>query len=159
MTDVDCVQGSICFEMMKGVPAGVVTLVIGSIAGVITWRQYQVAKAKLKLDLFDRRYAIFHKTWVILSDVVIKGTREDHHGLATPFNRFLPEAAFLFGPEIFDYLSDLSDKWNELHGLEGEKNTAASIPRTTELTQWFFDEASTGAKAKFGIYLDFQNWK
>jgi hypothetical protein len=152
-----CAQGSICFELLPGLHADFVTLIIGTIAARITYNQFTVAK--LKLDLFERRYAIFHKTWAILSDVVIKGTREDHHGLSTPFNVFLPEAAFLYGSEIFDYLCDLSEKWNELRGLEGEKNTAANIPRTTELTQWFFDEATIGAKEKFGKYLDFANWK
>jgi hypothetical protein len=160
-----CVQGSICFEMMKGVPAAFVTLIIGGIAGLLTLRQYQVAKAKLKLDLFEKRYAIFHKTWVILSDVVIRGTREDHHGLATPFNNFLPEAAFLFGNEIFEYLDELSTKWNELHGLQGERIDLAgperlkNIARTSELEKWFFDQASTEAKLRFSSYMDFKNWK
>jgi hypothetical protein len=154
-----CVQGSICFEMMKGVPAAFVTLIIGAIAGLITWRQYQVAKAKLKLDLFQKRYDIFHKTWVTLSDAVLRGTHEDHHGMATPFNNFLPEAAFLFGPEIAKYLDEVSTKWTELHGLGSAKNSTETTDRMMELEQWFFDQASEGAKKKFGKYLDFKNWK
>jgi hypothetical protein len=35
-------------------------VVIGGIAGYIAWRQYKVAHAKLKLDLFDRRFVIAH---------------------------------------------------------------------------------------------------
>jgi hypothetical protein len=51
-----CVQGSIRFEIMKGVPAAFVALVIGLVATGIAWRQFKVAQAKLKLDLFERRY-------------------------------------------------------------------------------------------------------
>jgi hypothetical protein len=154
-----CITGSICFEMMKGVPAGLVTLVIGSIAGAITWRQYQVAKAKLKLDLFEKRYAIYHKTWVILSDAVIRGTAEDHHGMATPFNNFLPEAAFLFGPEIARYLDEVSTKWTQLNGLTRSFSTAENPEKIKELEVWMYTQATTGAKAKFAKYLDFKNWK
>lgn len=162
---MDCVSGSICFEMAKGVPAAFVTLIIGTIAGLITWRQYQVAKAKLKLDLFQKRYDIFHKTWVIVSDTVIRGTREDHHGMATPFNNFLPEAMFLFGPEISKYLDEVSNKWTQLHGLEGEKDDLVlperlrNIEQSRVLKDYFMDQASKGAKEKFGKYLDFKNWK
>jgi hypothetical protein len=63
-----CSPGSICFEMLKGVPAAVVTLIIGGIAGAVTWRQYKVAQAKLKLDLFERRFKIFQLTCNAASD-------------------------------------------------------------------------------------------
>jgi hypothetical protein len=151
--------------MMKGVPAAFVTLIIGGIAAGITLRQYYVAKAKLKLDLFDKRYSIFHQTWVLLSQAVVGGTREKNYGLATPFNNFLPEAAFLFGPEISAYLDECTKNWAELSGLQAEKSDAVgtdkqkNIARTSEVENWFFDQASKGAKAKFGKYLNFENWK
>jgi hypothetical protein len=166
---MDCVQGSICFEMMKGVPAGVVTLVIGSIAGLITWRQYQVAKAKLKLDLFEKRYAIFQKTRITLSDVFIRGTEEDHDGIAAtpPFINFMPEATFLFGPEIEKYLDELSGKWNEHHALsdekvemvgpDGHKNKDSEGLKKLDL--WFYAQATKGVQEKFSKYLNFANWK
>jgi hypothetical protein len=159
-----CAQGSICFELVKGLPAAFVTLIIGTIAAGIAFRQYQVTKAKLKLDLFEKRYAIFHQTWVILSEVVRSGTREKQYGLATPFNNFLPEAAFLFGKPIERYLDEVSTKWTELYGLEAERdgegiNRADNVRKASELKRWFFEQASTGAKAQFGHYLDFENWK
>jgi hypothetical protein len=160
-----CVQGSICFEMMKGVPAAFVTLIIGGIAAAITYRQYKVAQAKLKLDLFERRFKIFHLTWVAVSDTVIRGTRDENHGLFTPFNNFRPEAAFLFGSDIEDYVDELAHNWNELHALEVEKDDVAgkdrnkNIARSSELKNWFFEQGSKGVKARFAPYLDFANWK
>lgn len=35
------------------------TLAIGGVAGIIAWRQWKTAQDKVKLDLFDRRFAVF----------------------------------------------------------------------------------------------------
>ena len=40
----------IWFELLKGIPAAFVTLVIGGLATYIAWNQYQVTRAKLKFD-------------------------------------------------------------------------------------------------------------
>jgi hypothetical protein len=167
-----CSPGSPCFEWINALGPSFVALVIGVIAARIAWTQKEVARsqkevaqAKLKLDLFERRYKIFHRTWEILSAVVRDGTQEKRgrYGLATPFNNFLPEAAFLFGKEIEIYLNELVKHWTELGGLEAEKDDSAdrvkNIARTTDLKNYFFEQASTGAKAEFGKYLDFANWK
>jgi hypothetical protein len=151
-----------CFELLKGVPAGIAALVVGSIAAGIAYRQYRVTEAKLKLDLFDKRYAIFLETWTILSEVVMKGTREKQWGLATPFNNFMPQASFLFGPDIADYLSTASKKWTELWAFEGDglpNLTPAQIAQSAELKMWFHHEASVGCKELFGQYLNFERWK
>jgi hypothetical protein len=141
-----------------------VALAIGIPTLLIAYNQYRVGAAKLKFELFDKRYAIFQKTWEILSEVVMKGTREKHYGLATPFNNFLPEASFLFGKDIQDYLNDLSTKWTERYGLEAEKDgqgvdRAANAARESALKEWFFKQASSVAKEKFGRYLNFDTWK
>jgi hypothetical protein len=157
-----CVQGSICFEWIKTLPTTLVALIFGAIAAGITYHQYAVTKAKLKLDLFDKRYAIFQRT-VTLLDVARKGTRERNYGLA-PFNDFRPQAAFLFGKPIERYLIEASTKWNELHGLEGELDGAgidrqANIASSRVLKNWFEEQVLNGAKAQFGAYLDFESWK
>jgi hypothetical protein len=161
---MSCVAGSICFELLRGVPAAVVALLVGGIAAGIAYRQYGVARARLKLDLFEKRFAIFHKTWEILSEVVMKGTREKNYGLATPFNNFLPEAQFLFGEPIKKYLDEVSSRWTRLYGLEAERGEEgidrhANISEARELKCWFHEQASTGVKAQFDPYLNFENWR
>jgi hypothetical protein len=158
---MNCTLGSICFEMAKGVPAAVVTFVIGCIAARITYNQFAVAKAKLKLDLFEKRYSIFHQTWVILSETVSKGTKGKNYGLSTPFNNYMPEARFLFGPEIETYLREAVKKWIELSGYEAEddlSSRAKNAAKASEVRKWFFDEA-TNVRDVFAEYLDFKNWK
>jgi hypothetical protein len=144
---MDC--GPICLDMMKGVPAGLATLIIG-IGGLwIAYHQLKIARTKLELDRtkleldrYDKRYAVFQRTWEILSETVMKGTREKHYGLATPFNNFLPESSFLFGQDISDYLNDLTGQQRIIN-----------IERESELKKWFFEQASVHCKAKFGKYL------
>ena len=95
-----CEQGSLCFEWLKTVPTTIVAFAVAAIA----IEQWRVAKAKLKLDLFDKRYAIFLDTWKIMSEVITKGPRSQNYGLGNPFSNFIPQARFLFGKDIESYL-------------------------------------------------------
>ena len=63
-------NGSISFEWAKSAPTTFAALVIGCIAGYIAFHQWRVAKAKLNLDLFEKRYVIFEATWTELSQAM-----------------------------------------------------------------------------------------
>ena len=160
-----CLSGSICFELIKGLPAAFVTLIIGVIAAAIAFRQYRVAKAKLKLDLFEKRYAIFQQVWAIFSEVVLDGgVKKNNYGLATPFNNFLPQAAFLFGKSIENYLAEAVKKWTEMGTAETYiEQQGADLQQWAEkrrvLSIWFEEQASRGLKRVFGPYLNFEEWK
>jgi|SRR5271170_1707414 len=149
-----CVQGTTCFEILKIAPTALIALIVA----IITFQQWRVSKAKLKLDLFDRRYDVFFKTWVILSETVAKGTRETNYGLGTPFNNFLPQAKFLFGDDINNYLDLVSEKWTRLHGIEGMDRQSEYAQEKSDLMMFFHDE-SARAKDVFGPYLNFDEWK
>ena len=157
-----CIQGSLCFEMAKGLPAAFVTLVIGGIAAFIAWRQNETAKAKLKLDLFDKRYEIFEKTWAFLSgaDKIAQNPDPFH-----PFTNIIPQAGFLFGSDIEEYLQIASKKQTEMWLIyvksRNNNNLIApdDIEPLKELSLWFYEEASNGAKCAFSPYLNFEKWK
>ena len=53
--------GPVCIVLVQGIPAGLVTLTVGVVGGLIAHRQATVAEAKLKLDLFEKRYPIFQE--------------------------------------------------------------------------------------------------
>jgi hypothetical protein len=165
MLAVRCISGSICFELIKGIPVAFVALIIGLIAAGIAWRQFRVAKTKLRLDMFDKRYPIYLETWKILSEVAREGTRVRSYGLGNPFSNFIPQARFLYGKDVETYLSHAVEMWTELWGIEGETADLQgparlnNIERRRELRNWFFEQASSGAKELFGRYLDFENWE
>jgi len=148
---------------VQGIPAALVTLTIGIVGGLIAHRQATVAEAKLKLDLFERRYPIFQETWEIMSEVAMKGTREKNYGLGNPFSNFMPRARFLFGAEVEAYLSTAVKKWADLHAFETEREDPAAAAQNAEqvrqLKEWFFEQASSGLKNLFAPYLDFEKWR
>jgi hypothetical protein len=159
-----CVQGTMCFEWMKGLPTVLVALVFGGIAAGITWRQYKVAQAKLKLDLFERRFKIFHQVWEIVSATFSQGAGQPRFsgvGLGTPFNNFRPEAAFLFGKGIVAYIDELGKKWGQYRAHEGlrDEEAAKNADQGKALQHYFFEQADHGVKDRFSPFLDFANWK
>lgn len=155
MCTFDCPPGSVCLEIVKGLPTTAVALIVAWVA----FQQWRVARAKLKLDLFDKRYAIFFETWEKVSHVVRFGTRDVNYGLGTPFNNFIPQAKFLFGDDIEAYLILMIEKWTEPNAIESEPTQSNYAQKKFDLNGWFFEQADKGVKAKFGLYLSFERWR
>ncbi|AXV99830.1 hypothetical protein CJO81_03090 [Ralstonia solanacearum] len=141
------------------------TLVLGFLAWAVSDDQRTVARAKLRLDLFERRYAIFEVTWDYLSRCTEHKVPPRNAELAVKFANSIPQAAFLFGRELETYLNTIRDNAITLWLIQ--ERTAANynvlppedIERHTELQRWFFEEARQGAKTIFGRYLSFENWQ
>ena len=45
------------------------TLFVAAIAACIAWQQLETATAKLNIDLFEKRIAIFNETWEAASSI------------------------------------------------------------------------------------------
>jgi len=157
-----CASGTVCFELLKGIPAAFVALVIGLIAACITWNQYKVARAKLNLDLFDKRHNIFQKTWECLSLIY----DSDYEKRRIDLMNYLPEASFIFGKEVEVYLRNINEKLIQFNILNIKiKNQQhhpvedSEIKKNAELANWLLNEASTGVKDVFSPYLDFSKWQ
>jgi hypothetical protein len=138
--------GSVSFAMLSGVPAAFVALTIGSIAAYIAYQQWRVAKAKLDLDLFEQRYALFELLWAFVS--VDADDAEDAEHAARALKRALPKFYFLFGPEIGIYVEEVLAK-----GI-AQPDPAKPLSRRPPPT---VDEANDVRK-RFGRYLDFKEW-
>jgi hypothetical protein len=155
--------GPVCIALVQGIPTALVALTVGIVGSYIAYRQASVAKAKLKLDLFEKRYPIFQQTWEIMSETALRGTRVRHYGFGNPFSNFMPQARFLFGKNVEAYLSNAVNRWAELHGYEGEREDALAAAqhaaRVAELKGWFHQQASTGLRELFDPYLDFEKWR
>jgi hypothetical protein len=155
-----CTQGSICFELVKGIPTALAALVIGGVGALIAYRQYRVAHARLKLDLFDKRYAIFQEIWEVCSGVPVSGTADfkKKNGLFTPFNNLRPKVRFLFGPDVERYLDSLVKNWAALAAIE-PYDRPKDAEKKAELQDWFYEQASTKVKEVLGPYLNLEEWK
>jgi hypothetical protein len=52
----------------------IVTLLVSCALAFIAWQQWQVARNKLRLDLFDRRYRVYDATRKFLTWIVSHST-------------------------------------------------------------------------------------
>lgn len=101
------------------------TLAIGGFAALIAWRQWKTAQDKVKLDLFDRRFAVFMDVRRVVSEAASLGKISD----VTLPREIIARGRFLFGQEVYEQLI-------VFHGLctsieIGEKSAF------TEINPWF----------------------
>lgn len=154
---MDCSQGSVCIEVIKLTPTALIAFAVA----IISARQYFVARDKFNLDLYQRRYPIFDATWAFLSDP-IKATNSI--GQASKFSNIIPEARFLFGDDIANYMSHALDQATRLKMLElrtrANNNVlpAEFIDEHYDLQIWFHNQAVNDVKDIFYPYLNFSAW-
>ena len=83
----------------------IATLIVGLSVAFIAWQQWKVSHAKLRLDLFDRRYKVFEATRLFLGGIVSAATFDDSQ-LFT-FYAGTADAEFLFDSEVVEYLAQI----------------------------------------------------
>lgn len=159
-----CTSGTICFELIKGIPSAIVALTVAFAGGYITWQQYKVARAKLNLDLFERRYAVFELVWGYLSRTLQEGPDGPFAVRSAELTNLIPQTEFLFGADMASYLrlihSTVVELWtiDQRTKVRGNVMDQSDINRHRKVMEWLNNQAVTGAKAEFGKYLDFSKW-
>ena len=83
----------------------IATLAVGCAIAFIAWQQWQVAHAKLRLDLFDRRYKVYEATRKFLAGIISDASFSDSQ-LFT-FYAGTSDAEFLFDADVVDYLAQI----------------------------------------------------
>jgi hypothetical protein len=81
------------------------TLIVGLSVAFIAFQQWRVARNKLRMDLFDRRYKVYDATRVFLSVILRDATFTDSD-LFT-FYAGTSDAEFLFRSDVLDYLAQI----------------------------------------------------
>ena len=79
---------------------------IALVVAGIALGQWRTARAKLALDLFEHRLAVYSKVSAVIASVMATGRPEGHQ----PFNELhaaRDQAQFLFGPEVIAYIREL----------------------------------------------------
>jgi hypothetical protein len=139
---------------------GIATLLVGLIVAYIAWQQWQVSHAKLRLDLFDRRYKVYDETRQFLGCIIREATFSDSQ-LFT-FYGGTSDAEFLFDAEVVGYLKEIAKRAIDMrlqHKLyqnaEGEARTAM-IQKENDHLLWLSNQI-TAMTATFTPYLGFSN--
>lgn len=94
--------------VIAAIISGLIAMITATIVGFIAWRQWQTAKDKLAIDLFDRRHAVWQTGSAAYTQALreLYSEREDGQGSLLPspglaaFGRAKEQAYFLFELEV-----------------------------------------------------------
>lgn len=123
--------------------AAVATLAIGLIAGYIAWKQWETNRNKLKLDLFERRLALYEAAGNLIGHVITQARPTDE-----AMFKFLDEtrsAAWLFDEDFAKYLESMYSNASILASLlapgelvhEKKETKAQQSEERKRLRKWF----------------------
>jgi hypothetical protein len=139
----------------------IATLIVGLIVGYIAWQQWQVSKAKLRLDLFDRRYKVYDATRKFLAVIMREATFSDSQ--LFEFYAGTSDAEFLFDADIVDYLSQITKHAIDMRSIHARYQ---SLPIGDERSKqcdaeqehllWLTRQITASTKT-FSRYLSFSN--
>src|SRR5665213_3562331 len=86
----------------------VVASVIAVCAFVLAWWGWRDNRDKIRLDLFNRRFAIYQRVLVFYQELIVWEDREDQKALIPPFIEATREALFIFPRKsgVYEYLQE-----------------------------------------------------
>ena len=140
------------------------TIVLATVAAYLAYQQYRLGREKFKLDLFEKRFAVFAGTRRLLTHTLRDGDLKDYNYL-WEYRAAIGEAAFLFETDITEYLEDI---YRHSLKLKTDRETLSPLPVGEERTHlsheihenlgWLTDQLPE-LKKWFSPYMKFKNWK
>jgi hypothetical protein len=140
------------FDLMLRIVSTLSTLAIGIAASVLAYQQFQISKAKLRFELYQKRYDLFLRLRMFVSDLAIGDNSEplELQSKAGAFKRDTIECRFLFDADVAAYFDEVYEKATDLANAylgfqrpnvppEEEETLRA---RLTTLGVWFFDQSN-----------------
>jgi hypothetical protein len=132
------------------------TVLIGAWAAWTAWQQHRVARDKLRLDLFDKRLAVFEE----VKDAIAAAFQRSEVDLAG-FQQAAVSSIFLFGSDVHAYLSEVQGKLTQVKEYGANANvrlTAAMYPdhapKEVALVAWLKAQPDKSAEV-FAPYMSF----
>lgn len=130
-------------DLLLRIVSTAATLIIGVAASILAYQQFRISKAKLKLDLYEKRLALFrvaNEFAITISTKVF--TASDIRIATDKFAQDKVEVVFLFDSYVGPFLTEMYLKASELADVEYRRSDSSegSIElsrRATELRKWF----------------------
>lgn len=140
------------------------TPALALMAGFIAWQQMQTAKAKLKLDLFERRLAVYEGVREYLAVIMRSGATTQEAEMA--YLESVQGAKWLFGDKLIGYLNEtlwqnvcrLGCLQSELDGMPAGDERSQKIQAKADLKMWFLAQHKE-LDGWFLPYLEFRKWR
>jgi len=144
--------------------SALLTPLIAIITTYIAWQQWKGNQLKLKMDRYERRLRIYQEVVKMLKTCANGEIRE--LSVILEFGAATAEADFLFGPEIRQYLDEISTCAAKLRSanaryrdfkqpLPADYDPEKIVNEIGTQTAWFVEQLiGFVAKNKFGKYLN-----
>ena len=136
------------------------TFAVAIIVAYISFNQYRIARDKLRLELFDKRYKVFEGARLMISKVLQNGSLSVAE--LREFQMSMIDYRFLFGPEVGTYLELVGKKAVSFHTYTEVARTAhggeraEAVGKSHAALAWLSAELlESRVTEKFGPYLQF----
>lgn len=140
-----------------------ITVIIGVCVVVVAYQQYRLGKEKFKLDLFEKRFAVYKGMQIFLTHVMIEAKVDLQKFFE--FRGATQDAVFLFENDIPDFIKQIDKKALELKTVSDErrdlpkgKEKSRLARQERELLEWLNDQLPR-LKEAFSPYLKFKVWR
>ena len=138
--------------------AALLTPTIAVLGSFIAYRQWRTAQNKLKLDLFDRRFAVYDAARNLIASIMTSGKAKDEE-----LYKFLSgtrSAKWLLDEDIDNYFEkelwknavELQALESELQGVPVGDERTNNVRRQSEIKKWILEQYKV-LDAKFEKYL------
>ena len=139
------------------------TVAVGVVAAYIAFQQFWLARERLRLDLFEKRFAVFAAVRRFLS-LILQGASVKMDDF-WQYRAGVAEASFLFDEDITDYLGEIDRRalraWRIGDEMkEPEPNEDLRVKRAGELSkelQWLTEQLAE-LKPRLAPYMKFREW-
>lgn len=140
------------------------TLIIAIAVALIGAQNHRLARDRFRLDLFDKRFAVYKGVQRLLTHVLREGSMDDLSPL-WDFRRDTQDAIFLFGADIEKYIDSIDSRALEMHttgkryaALPTGEERSRLVEEETRLSKGLMDELPK-LRQVFAPYLKFEKWK
>ena len=126
-------------ELFKNFAGPIATIIASIITGVIVvyfavhqkniaFQQKEIAKEKLRLDLFDRRYKSYESIFDFYNALIDWSGTDNQEASFKRFFRVYQESKFLFGYEVETIFKEILDLGAKVRGFKENRDTFKSDP-------------------------------
>ena len=141
----------------------ILTIIIGGLVAFVAYSQFILARDKFKLDLFEKRFAIYKGVQSFLTDIM-KEAKVTIERLFQ-YRAETQDSMFLFDGKIAEYLKEIDEKALNLYAIALERSDmpkgdqgSSLAKEESELLRWLISQLPK-LKDIFSPYLKFKTWK
>ena len=139
-----------------------ITILIGIFVAFVGYQQWILNREKFKLDLFEKRFAVYKACQVFLTQIMVTG--DVKFEVLQDFRSNTQDSVFLFDNDVVDYINKIDKKslesatlFKKLEALPVGDKRSEVCEKVSDLIGYLIKELPN-LKNVFQPYLKFKTW-